>query len=233
MIHYIFDVDGTLTPSRQRIEPAFESWFTDFVDRNPVYLVTGSDYPKTLEQLGDTICAKVKKIYNCCGNEIWQNGQNIYRSDWQLGQDQLLWLEAQLEKSPYDTKTGRHVELRSGMVNFSVVGRNADLQERNRYFTWDKICSERARIAKELMKQFPYLAAVVGGETGIDIFPAGKDKSQILTDFQNQQLYFFGDRIDPDGNDYTIAASIEKQGGTAYPVNGYHDTWKILKQLDK
>ena len=27
---FIFDVDGTLTPSREKIAPEFERWFLDF-----------------------------------------------------------------------------------------------------------------------------------------------------------------------------------------------------------
>ena len=52
MKHYIFDIDGTLTPSRGRIDPEFETFFKSFINKNKVSLVTGSDRPKTLEQIG-------------------------------------------------------------------------------------------------------------------------------------------------------------------------------------
>ena len=48
-MNYIFDVDGTLTPSRRAMNVAFTSWFEHFVTHNAVYLVTGSDREKTLE----------------------------------------------------------------------------------------------------------------------------------------------------------------------------------------
>ena len=38
---YIFDVDGTLTPSRQQIDHDFEKYMLDFSDKEDVYLVTG------------------------------------------------------------------------------------------------------------------------------------------------------------------------------------------------
>ena len=41
--HYIFDVDGTLTPSRQVIDSDFAVFFSNFCAENDVYLVTGSD----------------------------------------------------------------------------------------------------------------------------------------------------------------------------------------------
>ena len=74
-------------------------------------------------------------------------------------------------------RTGLHIEKRPGMVNFSVVGRNATLGERKLYARFDSVDKERIRIAKEFKTQFPNLEAVVGGETGIDIFPKGSDKS--------------------------------------------------------
>ena len=48
---YIFDVDGTLTPSRKKIDPDFLIFFNSFALANEVYLVTGSDRDKTIEQI--------------------------------------------------------------------------------------------------------------------------------------------------------------------------------------
>ena len=42
-MRFIFDVDGTLTPSRQHIDLGFEKYFMDFCEDNEVYFVTGSD----------------------------------------------------------------------------------------------------------------------------------------------------------------------------------------------
>ena len=51
MKKFIFDVDGTLTPARKQIDGEFLPFFSEFAARNDVYLVTGSDRDKTLEQL--------------------------------------------------------------------------------------------------------------------------------------------------------------------------------------
>ena len=47
--NYIFDVDGTLTPSRGTIDPNFAKEFLQFANTHRVFLVTGSDKPKTVE----------------------------------------------------------------------------------------------------------------------------------------------------------------------------------------
>ena len=64
MNKFIFDVDGTLTPSRGRIDSEFEKWFIEFASNNEVYLATGSDYDKTLEQLGEDVMMAVTRSYN-------------------------------------------------------------------------------------------------------------------------------------------------------------------------
>ena len=53
---YIFDIDGTLTPSRLPIDPKFSIFFTQWIKNKDVYLVTGSDKEKTIEQ--------IKKMYS-------------------------------------------------------------------------------------------------------------------------------------------------------------------------
>ena len=52
-MYFIFDVDGTLTPSRGKMDYEFKLWFLNFIKQNPVALVTGSDLQKTVEQLGE------------------------------------------------------------------------------------------------------------------------------------------------------------------------------------
>ena len=81
---FVFDVDGTLTPSRSPINKEFEEWFYNFTNRHKVYLVTGSDYEKTIEQLGERICESVDTVYNCSGSSVWKQGKNVYNNDWHL-----------------------------------------------------------------------------------------------------------------------------------------------------
>ena len=50
---YIFDIDGTLTPSRNIIDKKFKEDFINFCKHHKVWLVTGSDKDKSIEQLGE------------------------------------------------------------------------------------------------------------------------------------------------------------------------------------
>ena len=226
----IRDRDGTLTPSRRKIEPDFLEFFLDFVDHNEVYLVTGSNKEKTVEQIGSELYNKVKRVYNCAGNDVYEGLHNVYRNPWVMPDAAMRFLQDELDYSVYPVRTGKHIELRPGCVNFSIVGRNANWDEREEYKKWDKDRDERVDIAIRFNDRFPDLYAFVGGETGIDISVKGADKSQILRDFtKDDDLRFFGDRMDEHGNDYPLAIAIaEKHMGYAFQVDGYEDVKEML-----
>lgn len=230
MNKFIFDVDGTLTPSREKVNSDFKEWLITFFAVNDVYLVTGSDYSKTVEQLGTQLVESAQYVFNCSGNDVWQRGINVETSDWSLPEDARLWLEQKLKLSQFPLRTGNHIEVRPGTVNFSVVGRGATLKERMMYQEWDKNNSEREKIALEFNHKFPSLEARIGGETGVDIYLKGHDKSQILKYFSKEdKLFFFGDRCDPGGNDYPLAKQIKN----SYNVKNWRDTWERLEYLSE
>jgi phosphomannomutase len=231
---YIFDVDGTLTPSRQRIDPEFGKWFAEFCMNYDVYLVTGSDNAKTIEQLGEYLCRWPIFIYNCSGNDVWAKGERLRGSEWTLPTHVQEFLQYRLQSSKFVLRTGLHFDVRPGSVNFSIVGRGATLKERMLYREWDLSTNERKQIVNDFKRNFGHeLEATIGGETGIDIYPIGRNKSQILADFgADDYLHFFGDAMGPNGNDLPLAdAIVERGNGWVYPVQDWQETWKILKTL--
>ena len=229
-MRYIFDVDGTLTPSRGIVTPEFKEFLMEFFEKNDVYLVTGSDKPKTVEQLTEELYNKAKIVYQCSGNDIWVGESNIHKSEWKPRQSVLFFLRNLVEKSDYHTKTGRHIETRTGLCNFSIVGRNARTDERKAYVEFDKATNDRVNMANTLNEKFgDEIAVTVAGETGIDITAPFADKAQILHDFQGTQVEFFGDRTEEGGNDHSIAKIINECGGKVHTVKDWKDTWNILK----
>ena len=61
---FIFDIDGTLTTSRRKIDTDFPDFFLDFAVNNEVYLVTGSNRENTIEQIGENLFNKCNRVYN-------------------------------------------------------------------------------------------------------------------------------------------------------------------------
>ena len=223
---FLFDVDGTLTDARKPINQEFEYFMKDFIMRgNKCMIVTGSDRPKTVEQIGLSLTLRFARVYHCSGNHVFEDTKEIKKNEWLLSNEQKTFLTEYLHKINYSEMTGNHIEQRIGTANFSIVGRNANWDERARYAQWDKINKGRETVAMYYNQQFKDSVAQVAGETSIDIFPVGCDKSQAVNE-QEGTTIFFGDNCFPGGNDFTAA-----QASTYYHQidGGYKQTWEILK----
>ena len=226
MKKFIFDVDGTLTPSRGKIDPDFLQFMLFFSGKNDVYLVTGSDRSKTLEQVGLDLYNSCKRVYNCSGSDVYEADKNVYRDDWELSKEVEMFLQDELAYSCFPIRTGLHIERRPGGVNFSILGRGEDPNfGREEYMKWDKERLERQDIADRIRNQFLELTVALGGQTGLDIGPKGSDKSQILRDFsKDDELHFFGDMMKEGQNDYSLAKAVQEMGGYSYHVKDWKDT---------
>ena len=128
--------------------------------------------------------------------------------------------------SKFPIRNGIHIERRPGGVNFSILGRaNTCFVEREEYVKWDEMTNERREIARRLRLKFPELEVQIGGQTGLDLAPLGRNKSQILRDFgTNDELHFFGDMMEEGQNDYALAKAVEEKGGFHYHVKDWMDT---------
>jgi phosphomannomutase len=231
--HFVFDVDGTLTPNRGSMDPGFQKWFLDFATANPVYLVSGSSYERIQEQVGTEVVQRVIRTYACSGNQAWELGVCVRSNQWRLPDASRDWLMAHLRYSKFVLRTGNHILDRPGSATFSVVGDNATLAERLMYTQYDRETGERERLVQGFNATFPGITAAIGGDTGIDITPIGRDKSQILEDCDRRdRLYFFGDRTTPVGNDYPLISGMRlKNRNTWYTVRDWQDTWERLSYL--
>ena len=222
-----------MTPARKTIEPEFLHFFYEFSTCNDVYLVTGSDRDKTLEQVTPGIYNNAKRVYNCSGSDVYEGELSVYRDDWELPRDVENHLENELLFSKFPVRNGEHIERRPGGVNFSILGRGLTcFVEREEYVKWDKKTDERKEIARRLKMKFPDLEVNIGGQTGLDLGPKGSDKSQILRDFRlGQELVFFGDMMEEGQNDYALAKAVQEVGGSSHCVNGWKDTMMILNKV--
>jgi len=237
---YAFDVDGTLTPSRQPIPKDFAEWFDHWIDQvhqngDQVMLITGSDYGKTLEQLGEHLLSKADWLCNNAGNQVRHQGVIVHDFTLPDNPELIELLESFLSVSDFPIRAGNHIEHRGSMINFSVVGRNANMSQRSEYVIWDQARSERENFAQQVNERFAEhnLSATVGGETGIDITAQGLDKRQALR-WVDTDVIFMGDRCEPGGNDYSFAQALHNDNRfnhTVIPVTGWTETWQHLKNL--
>lgn len=232
MINYLFDVDGTLTPSRLPIDPEFKAFFIDWVQGKRVAFVTGSDAKKTIEQVGEDLWSQVIS-YQCGGNVIYKKGTKVYEMTWGQADGELPeYLEELLALSRYPHRFGTHIEKRKGLVNFSTVGRDCSQEERIKYLEWDNVHQERKWLCKAVMDRFPNVEASIGGQISIDIHPRGRHKGQVAYFLRKAgPLYFFGDKTYMGGNDYPLAARLLEPPHRVFQVDDPEDTKRILETL--
>jgi phosphomannomutase len=234
-MNYIFDIDGTLTPSRLRIDPEFEKFFLEWMADKEVIFVTGSDKDKTIEQVGEKIWTNASRVYQSCGNAVYENGKLIRQSDFKLDVELQRMLFTFKAASDWKHHHGNHIEERIGLINYSTIGRNCDQSSRNAYYAWDQLQGERKLFCKVIEDTFPELEASIGGQISIDIYPKGKNKAQVLQDIIGP-ITFFGDKCQPGGNDYPLVERLEqlneetKLSYKIYEVKDYKETWDILKR---
>ena len=233
---YIFDVDGTLTEPRKKVTKKFEQQFLKWVKGKRAIIATGSDFVKTKEQLTSPMIESFEMIFCCMGNELRDSSGNIvYKNSYTPPTNLVSDLERLAHKSKYKTKTGNHIEIRTGMINFSTVGRNANHQQRMEYNKWDKSHNERYKLVNMLKKKYSNLTFSVGGSISIDIIPEGKDKGQcidyILQNLNPHRVKFYGDRTGPGGNDYGIVKKLEYSNIPEYSWSQVEGPGELLSSL--
>tara|TARA_Y100000592_G_scaffold100890_1_gene183534 strand:+ start:1062 stop:1799 length:738 start_codon:yes stop_codon:yes gene_type:complete len=239
---FMFDVDGTLTPARTLMLEEHQRQFIDWSKDKSVYLVSGSDLRKIKEQLPPEVLNCCAGIYASMGNCYYEDGVIRYSKLYSPSLDLIEDLEGIVESTEYEDLAGEHIEYREGMINFSVVGRAATMEQRAAYAEWDAKKKDRKVIVDALSMYHPHLDFVIGGKISIDIFPKGYDKSQAAKHRREEagkdtEIVFFGDRTDYPGNDYAIVSELDRarreEGLPSkwYAVEEPGDTFKILRDL--
>lgn len=235
-ICFVFDVDGTLTEPREEITNEMFNLFSSWSKNKQCFISTGSDFEKTKEQIGQKTLNCFDLIFCCMGNETRiPNGEIIRRVNFILEDELKADLDNFLLKSDFFYRTGTHLEPRTGMINFSIIGRDATSKQRREYFEWDKKEKEREAMVSFINNKYSGIEASIGGSISIDIIKKGYDKGQIVHVLQEmgaKKLVYVGDRCFPGGNDYGVIRELRKSDLAFewYNVSGPKDTLELIRE---
>jgi len=236
---FLFDVDGTLTPSREKVTEEMIGFLKDLKKMGSIGFVGGSDLEKQKEQLGQECTSLFDFCFPENGLNYIRNGEIVSHESYlhHVGEETHVRLVNKIMKImseiPLPKKRGNFIELRSSMVNISPVGRSCTKEERKEFCEYDKKNKIREKIVEELRKEFKDLTFSIGGEISIDIFPNGWDKTYCLNHLKKEgieKIFFFGDMTHEGGNDYEIFNHKETH---AYTVTSPADTIKKVKEVLK
>ena len=237
-ILFLFDIDGTLCDIRCKAPKKIIDMLLQLKTKVNIGFVGGSDLQKQKEQIGENILDIFHYGFPENGLQYFKDGilQNSKSIIEFLGEDNFKKLINNilliLSNVDCPKKRGLFIETRNSMVNISPIGRSCNYHERLEFFEFDKKHNIRKEIILNLKNITDELNLVcsIGGQISIDIFPKGWDKTYCLNYVEEQIIYFFGDRIQPGGNDYEIYHHPRING---IYVNGPNDTIQKVNEILK
>lgn len=233
----LFDVDGTLTPSSHKIEGKMIEIIEKLSELNNTHLglVGGGTYDKIKWQMGETI-KFFKYIFSECGAIIHVDGKLVSEKNMLDYCDREV-LNNMIKKSLSCIATmpiiyhGNNIDFRKGLIYVSPPGIQATAYERNIFMDADKKYNLRDKLMNELksLNKDDSFEIALGGAVGVSIYPRGWNKSQVIDYFIENSIidkfYYFGDKTEPDGNDYPIYTHKLVEG---ISVVNYEDTIKKI-----
>nr|QSE03621.1 phosphomannomutase [Metchnikovella dogieli] len=235
----LFDVDGTLTPSRLLIKQEMVDLLTRLKEKVMIGFVGGSNIEKQKEQVGDMTCGFFDFSFPENGLTAYKGTSLISETSFlqNIGEEKYKHLVnftlRYIADLDIPIKRGTFVELRKGMINVSPIGRNCTYEERLEFSRLDDEMGIRNRMVEEYKKVFEGygLSFSIGGQISIDIFPIGWDKTfclRHLHQYNFEEIHFFGDKTNEGGNDFEIFNHKEVIG---HRVTSPEDTMRQVSEL--
>ena len=236
----LFDVDGTLACSGCVIKSDMIDTLEFLSKKENIVLglVGGGNIDKIKWQMSNAI-QYFKYIFAECGSVIYIDNKLVLEKNMLDSCDRHV-LNLIIKKALYMISempiiySGNQIDFRKGLIYISPTGMQATEFERNFFVELDK----KKNLRKNLLEQLRLIdknnmfEIVFGGSVGIAVYPNGWNKSQVI-DYLKQinicsDVFYFGDKTEPDGNDYPIYSHKDVHG---ISVENYHDTITKINEM--
>ncbi len=242
----VFDMDGTLTPSRWEMEPDMVILFKELLKKYKVWIISGWDYIQFQIQILQFLWDDeklLKNLYICPTN--WTKMYTYNDSDWQClysldfteserkhiinvleNAIEKLWLKP--EKTYWEL-----VEDRKTQITYATLWQQAPRELKSAY---DPDFSKRKKIVNYIKTDLEGFDIFVAWNTSIDITREWVDKAywieklMEITWLNENEIIFVWDRIFPDWNDYS---PLNKLWITTKKVFSLDDTKDFIREMVK
>ena len=252
----LFDMDGTLTPPRKKIESRIIECLGSLQKTADIGIVSGSPYDyicqqmETAWQVSDGLDPSKIMLMPCNGTQLFEYSEEsknfVKRKSTNmielLGKEKyriivsiLTDLQNQVIESYTDMPvSGNFISFRGSMINWCMIGRDADSSMRKDFVELDKGMrnSLHAQFEQELRTADIFdVSSSLGGSTSIDIYPTGWDKTYCLNHIKYPgDVYFVGDKCQPGGNDFELFRS---ESTISYETDGPATTIHIVEEIKR
>jgi len=237
----VFDLDGTLAPSKSSISEEISTLLGKLLSVSKVAVISGGDWPQFEKQLLSKL-PKDKYLKNLfllptSGTKYYeykQGWEKRYSEDF-TGEEKkkiISSLKKAVDKSGFKVKDvwGEPIEDRGSQITFSALGQLAPLEEKKK---WDPDFEKRKKIKEILVPSLPGFSIRLGGTTSIDITKPGIDKAYAIRKLRDilsikiKEMVFIGDALFDGGNDYPV----KETGVFTIQVKGPEETKLIVEAL--
>ena len=212
----IFDLDGTLAPSKSFTDNDTAKLIESLLRVQKVAIISGGAW----EQFQKQVLSKLPKKSNIrnlsilptCGTKFYKFNKKwvkLYSEDFSEEEKNKIIdsLNAATTKAGYKAKKvwGELIEDRGSQITYSALGQKAPLEAKEKY---DPDFKKRKKIKLHLDKLLKGYSVRLGGMTSIDVTKPGIDKAYGIKKLHSilkikiSEMMFVGDAIFPGGNDY-------------------------------
>ena len=241
----VFDLDGTLAPSKSDLDSEMASLLQQLLDTKIVAVIGGAKYEQFQRQFLDKLQVPPELLKNlflfpttAASFYRYKNGswEQVYSEKLSADEKKRIFeaLEATFKELGYSHPEkiyGELTEDRGIQVTFSALGQQAPLNLKEK---WKKEHTvDKLKIAEVLQKHIPDLEVRAAGYTSIDVTRKGIDKEYGIRQIKKHlgisfdEMLFVGDALFEGGNDYPAL----RTGVACLEVNGPEETKELIRAL--
>lgn len=237
----VFDLDGTLAPSKASIDAEMAGLINKLLGIVKVAVISGGNWPQFQKQVLAHLVRDERlrnlSLLPTCGTQFYKydkGWQKVYAEDLSSQQKEKLVssLRKAVDQSGLKTEKvwGDVIEDRGSQITFSALGQQAPLEEKVK---WDPDFAKRKKIKAILDALVPEFSVRLGGSTSIDLTKPGIDKAYGIRKLRDllgiaiEEMIFIGDALFPGGNDYPA----QQAGVVSIRVRDPSDTKPVIETL--
>jgi phosphomannomutase len=237
----VFDLDGTLAPSKSSIDPEMATLLDKLIGIVKVAVISGgawSQFQKqVLSHLNDETSLQNLSILPTCGTQFYQHEtdwKQLYAENFSSEQKEkiITSLQKAIEEAGQKAEKtwGETIEDRGSQITYSALGQHAPLDAKQK---WDPDFAKRKKIQSLLKPSLPDFSIRLGGATSIDITKPGIDKAYGIRKLRDilgigiEDMIFVGDALFPGGNDYPA----EQAGCVSIKVRDPDETKRVIETI--
>jgi phosphomannomutase len=216
----VFDLDGTLAESKQRVEADTGLLLAELLKKIPVAIMSGGSYGQFETQFFPALPLGVglHNLYifptNAAACFVYRNGWKP-QYDHSYSETQRAEVHQAIDTAMHElamptpeTVYGTVVQDRGAQITYSAVGQEAPVVAKQAWAAAHN--DERKKLRDCIAQKLPNYSVSTGGITSIDITPKGVNKAygvrrfSELTDIPLPEILYVGDALEEGGNDSVV-----------------------------